>query len=165
MESSTVETDVAIVGAGLAGLAAARSLVAAGVDPVLLEARDRVGGRVFDKPIAEGAVVELGAGFVGPGQDRMLALTEAVGVETYKTYTGGRNLLESGGRHVRYRGTIPRLRPLALLDAGQAMLRLDRLARRVDREQPWRSRRAVRWDGETFAEWIERPVHHGEVER
>ena len=165
MEGARLDADVAVVGAGFAGLSAARELVAAGLEPVVLEARDRVGGRVFDKPIAEGTVVELGAGFVGPGQDRMLALTEAVGVETYKTYTGGRNLLESGGRHVRYRGTIPRLRPLALLDAGQAMLRLDRLARRVDREQPWRSRRAVRWDGETFAEWIERHVHTGEVQR
>src|SRR5207244_6916402 len=106
-----------------------------------------------------------GAGFVGPGQDRMLALTEAVGVEIFPTYTGGKNLLESEGRYMRYSGTIPRLRPLALLDAGQAMFRLDRFARRVEREEPWRTDRASERDSETFAAWIERSAYTQQVRR
>jgi monoamine oxidase len=159
------EADVAIVGAGFAGLAAARSLVAAGVEPVVLEARDRVGGRVFDRPIGDGAVVELGAGFVGPGQDRMLALARETGVELFPTHTDGKNLLEVGGRHVRYRGTIPRLRPLALLDAGIAQLRVERLARRVEREEPWATPGADRLDSETFASWMRRKVHTEQVRR
>ncbi|MBV9214005.1 MAG: FAD-dependent oxidoreductase [Actinobacteria bacterium] len=163
MEAARLDADVAVVGAGFAGLAAARELAAGGLEPLLLDARDRVGGRVFDRPIGDGAVMELGAGFVGPGQDRMLALTEAVGVETFQTHTGGRNLLESGGRYIRYRGTIPRLRPLALLDAGQTMFRLDRLARRVEREEPWRTRRAEELDGQTFSDWIERHVRTKQV--
>ena len=160
---SSGDPDVVVIGAGLAGLSAARAIAAGGAEPLVLEARDRVGGRVFDRPIGDGAVVELGAGFVGPGQDRMLALTEATGVEIFPTYTGGKNLLESQDRYVRYSGTIPRLRPLALLDAGQAMFRLDRLARRVDREEPWRTAEAAERDGQTFAAWIERNVRTRQV--
>ena len=161
----TRDPDVLVVGAGFAGLAAARALAAGGAEPLVIEARDRVGGRVLDHPIGDGAVVELGAGFVGPGQDRMLALTEAVGVEIFPTYTGGKNLLESEGRYMRYSGTIPRLRPLALLDAGQAMFRLDRFARRVEREEPWRTDRASESDSETFAAWIERNAYTQQVRR
>jgi len=165
MENPTLEADVAIVGAGLAGLAAARSLVAAGVDPLLLEARDRVGGRVFDRPIDGGAVVELGAGFVGPGQDRMLALSRETGVELFATHTAGKNLLEVGGRHIRYSGTIPRLRPLALLDAGRAQFKLERLARRIERDEPWNTPDADRLDSETFATWMRRHVLTRQVRR
>ncbi len=165
MEDTGLDADVAVVGAGFAGLSSARELTADGLEPMVLEARDRVGGRVFDRPIADGAVAELGAGFVGPGQDRILALTREVGVDIHETYTGGRNLLESGGRYIRYRGTIPRLRPLALLDAGQAMFRLDRLARRVEREAPWRTRNASDFDSRTFAAWIDRNVRTEEVRR
>src|SRR5256714_14061969 len=111
MESPTLDADVAIVGAGLAGLAAARSLVAAGVDPLLLEARDRVGGRVFDRPIDGGAGGELGAGFVGAGQDRVLALSRETGGEAFATPTAGENLFEGGGRQGRPHGTPPPPRP------------------------------------------------------
>ena len=65
--------DVVVVGAGLAGLAAARELRGAGRDVVVLEARDRVGGRTLNEPIGDGKVVEIGAQWVGPTQDRVLA--------------------------------------------------------------------------------------------
>ena len=81
MTAERVEVDVVIVGAGLAGLAAARDIVAAGRRVVVLEARDRVGGRVINREIGDGKVVEQGGQWVGPTQDRILALAKDMGVE------------------------------------------------------------------------------------
>jgi monoamine oxidase len=155
----THEADVVVVGAGFAGLAAARSLAAAGAAPIVLEARERVGGRVFDRALSDSTVLELGAAFVGPGQDRMLALAQAMGIETFPTYTEGSNLVEVGGRISRYSGTIPRLSPLTLADIGMTQLKLGRLSRRVDPDAPWSSRRAARQDSRTYAAWIRRNVY------
>ena len=71
---------VAVVGAGLAGLAAADTLVDAGAEVVLLEARDRVGGRVHSRELPNGAVAELGAEFILPGNDTIRAFVERFGL-------------------------------------------------------------------------------------
>ncbi|HKC84059.1 MAG TPA: FAD-dependent oxidoreductase, partial [bacterium] len=108
------EADVAIVGAGLAGLTAARRLVDAGVEPVVVEARDRVGGRTLNHEIGDGKVVEVGGEWVGPTQRRMLALSHELGVDTFPTYDEGENVIEWRGEHKRYRGAIPRINPAIL---------------------------------------------------
>src|SRR3712207_5679967 len=102
------QAEVVVIGAGLAGLAAARELRAAGREVVVLEARDRVGGRTLNADIGEGKVVELGAQWVGPTQDRVLKLISELGLETFATYTAGENVFERGGRLGKYSGTIPR---------------------------------------------------------
>ncbi len=154
------ETDVVVVGAGLAGLAAARALVAAGRSVVVLEGRDRVGGRTLNERVGDGPddVVELGGQWVGPTQDRLLALAAELGVATYPTFAQGESLFAWGGRVRRYRGTIPRINPMVLADVGQAMARLNRMARTVPLDAPWRARRAARWDAQTFATWMRRNV-------
>ena len=81
--------DVAVVGAGLAGLAAARDLLAAGLSGLVLEARDRVGGRILNHTLESGAVVEVGGQWVGPTQDRILVLAEELGVGLFPTYVEG----------------------------------------------------------------------------
>src|SRR5215208_7017197 len=81
--------DVAVVGAGLAGLTAARALVRAQRSVYVLEARDRVGGRVLNHGIGGGEVIEAGAAFVGPTQDRILALARAMRVRTFEEYNDG----------------------------------------------------------------------------
>ncbi|HMW46249.1 MAG TPA: FAD-dependent oxidoreductase, partial [Solirubrobacterales bacterium] len=60
MSEARIETEVVVVGAGLAGLSAARELTRRGVVVAVVEARDRVGGRILNEPIGDGEIVELG---------------------------------------------------------------------------------------------------------
>src|SRR6478609_8413594 len=151
-----VNVDVVIVGAGLAGLGAARALVAQGRTVVVLEARDRVGGRVHGRTLADGeTVVEVGGQWIGPGQHRMIRLSTDLGLETFPTYNEGENILSFGGTQARYTGAIPRISPLTLADMAQAQTRFDRLARRVPLEAPWAADRADEWDSITFESWIQ----------
>jgi monoamine oxidase len=149
-----VDVDVAVVGAGLAGLVAARRLAARGASVAVLEARDRVGGRLLSEGLGDGKQVELGGQWVGPTQDRVLELARELGVETFPTHVEGSNLLELGGRLTRYTGTIPRLSPAVLADIALARRRVERLARRVDRDAPWRTASAETLDSQTFASWL-----------
>jgi monoamine oxidase len=152
----THETDVVVVGAGLAGLAAARALTAAGRSVVVVEARDRVGGRLLNHDIGDDKVVEVGGQWIGPTQDRLAALARELGVETFPTHGDGFNLLEYGGSVRRYRGTIPRINPAVLVDAERAQRRLNRLARRVPLDAPWDAPNAAKLDGQTAATWVRR---------
>ncbi|WP_205699308.1 flavin monoamine oxidase family protein [Conexibacter sp. SYSU D00693] len=154
-----MEADVVVVGAGLAGLSAARALQQAGREVLVVEARDRVGGRTLNEPIDDaGQVVELGGQWVGPTQHRLLELARELGVATYPTHGKGWNAVRWKGRTRRYRGTIPWLSPVALADVGQAQLRLDRLARTVPLDAPWTAPDAERLDGLTFETWVRRTV-------
>ncbi|WP_410612566.1 flavin monoamine oxidase family protein [Amycolatopsis sp. lyj-109] len=146
-------TDIVVVGAGLAGLTTARELTAAGRDVVVLEARDRVGGRTVNHDLGDGKVVEAGGQFVGPTQDHILALAKQVGVETFPAYTHGASVYVNGDRARRYRGDIPP-DPLALPDLGIAMRRINQLARKIPLDAPWRAPKARAWDSVTFESWI-----------
>ncbi len=152
------DAEVLVVGAGFAGLTAARALDAAGTRVAVLEARDRVGGRTLNAALADGAVVEMGGQWIGPTQERIAALATAVGVETFPTHTEGDNLLRLDGRLRRYSGTIPRLNPLALLDVGRTVRKLNRLAETIDPEAPWASERAAQLDATSLATWLERTL-------
>jgi len=80
-------TDVAVLGAGLAGLAAARDLVRAGADVLVLEARDRVGGRVEQVSVDDGMPVQLGGELIGEAHTAYLRLVEELGLTLTSTYT------------------------------------------------------------------------------
>lgn len=146
------QVEVAVVGAGLAGLVAARQVRAAGASVAVLEARERVGGRLLNADIGDGAVVEIGGQWVGPTQDRVLSLLDELGIETFPTHDHGESVLELGGTLKRYAGTIPRVGPLVLLDIAQTRFRLERLARRVETERPWEA--PARLDDRTLADWL-----------
>ncbi|WP_407645467.1 flavin monoamine oxidase family protein [Amycolatopsis alkalitolerans] len=149
--------DVMVIGAGFAGLSAARALVDAGKDVAVVEARDRVGGRTLNVEVP-GGIVEAGGQWVGPGQDRVLGLIAELGLSTYPTHDSGLHLAELGGRTTRYSGRIPKLNPVVLADIAQAQLRLDRAARRVPLEAPWAAPGAATLDAQTFATWLGRHV-------
>ena len=140
--------DVTVVGAGLSGLTAARTLHVAGADVRVLEARDRVGGRTFSVPLG-GDVLDLGAQWVGPDQKRAHALAAGAGLELFPTPDDGQTLVELGGEQRRYTGTIP---PLGLLDLAQ----LQRTIWSADLRSRWTARkpdRLARYHGLTLADW------------
>lgn len=155
----SADVDVVVVGAGLAGLTAARDLEAGGVRVLVLEARDRVGGRTLNHTLANGEGIEIGGQWVGPTQDRILAMAASLGVGTFPTFSDGWNVLSYRGRLRRYRGTVPRLPLHVLMDLGQTQLRLDRMARRVPLDEPWSARLAQRWDTMTVETWLRLAMH------
>src|SRR5215467_8554479 len=106
--------DVLVVGAGLAGLTAAREVIAAGRSVLVLEARDRVGGRVVNQDIGDGKIVEMGGEYAGPTQDRVLALAAELSITTFPTYDTGMNVLHFNGKRGTYAGGIPRINPAVL---------------------------------------------------
>jgi monoamine oxidase len=120
--------DVVVVGAGFAGLSAARELTRLGREVVVVEGRDRVGGRSYTVTLA-GVPVDLGGTFVGPTQDAVLALAAELGCETVPTYGHGKNLIRWRGRVRSYRSTIPRLSMIELVDVSRIQWRFDRISR------------------------------------
>jgi monoamine oxidase len=145
--------DVAVVGAGFAGLTAARELTRQGHDVLVLEGRDRVGGRSFTGSVA-GLPADLGGTFVGPSQDAVLALAAELQIPTTPTYSTGKNLVQWRGRLRAYRGTIPKLTLAGLLDIGRLRWQFNRLARSVPVEAPWEARSAQQLDAVSLGEWL-----------
>ncbi len=156
----TAQPSVAVVGAGLAGLACATRLLAAGLEVTVLEARERVGGRTEGGHLADGTPIELGGQWLGPGQNRMHELVADLGLETFRTWNDqGRMVIDLRGRRTTMRshkGAVPRLSPFALADLGQGLARFTALSSRVDLRRPWESPDAHDLDGQTFETWIRR---------
>lgn len=152
--------DVLVVGAGISGLVAARRTRAAGLDVLVCEARDRVGGRVENhhlrSRVGRGEVVEAGGAFVGPTQDRILALAEELGVPTFDQHVEGRSVYRSSrlGR-TEYVGTIPP-DPVLLPGAALVLAQVDAYAAEIDVAAPWDHPRAAEWDATTLAAFVER---------
>jgi len=155
------EAEIAIVGAGQAGLAAARHLVAAGRKVLVLEARDRVGGRTLNHAVTApgakpGTVVEVGGQWVGPTQDRVLALIRELGLSTFRTFNTGKLVDLRGGERSEYAGRIPPGTMIGSVEAQVAITRLNRMAREVPLDKPWTAPKAAEWDSQTFQSWIDR---------
>ncbi|MGW3144777.1 MULTISPECIES: flavin monoamine oxidase family protein [Streptomyces] len=153
------EADVVVVGAGLAGLTAARELASAGWTVRLLEARDRVGGRLKGLDLGDGKTADLGGEYFGDKSTLIAETGRSLGVQGFRTYDHGRRLSFVGGRRHAYTGLFPwKLAPTTLADFGQAVLRIERLSRTVPPEAPWLAPDAKALDSQTFWSWCRRNV-------
>ena len=153
------DSDVIVVGAGLAGLSAARVLAAVGKSVTVLEARERVGGRTENGAFADGQWIEVGGQWLGPTQDRMYELVDELGLSTYPTYNDDNLVLSLNGKSGRMKstkGAIPKLNPFALADLGAGLAKFNKLAKSIDLDKPWLSPDAEILDGQTFRTWIDR---------
>ena len=151
--------DVAIVGAGFAGLTAARTLVRAGASVLVLEARDRVGGRTFDLTLDDGTVLEMGGQWIGPTQTRIHALLDELGIATIPSFVAGDAITVFEDRPRRHAGDWPTdlgSRTLAGVEA--AFEAFEALAAAIPLERPWSAPDAERLDGRTIADWLDDEV-------
>ncbi|MCD5344812.1 NAD(P)/FAD-dependent oxidoreductase [Agromyces sp. H3Y2-19a] len=149
-----IDTDVVIVGAGAAGLTAANRLKDAGESVVVLEARDRIGGRLWTDDI-DGAMLEIGGQWVSPDQDALIETIEELGLETYSRYREGENvyIAEDGERRL-FEGEIF---PVPAKTEGEIVgliEKLDELVAEIDPDAPWAHPRAKELDEVSFAEWL-----------
>jgi monoamine oxidase len=156
--ASTRRADVIVVGAGLAGLTAARQVVKAGHSVIVLEARNRVGGRVRNQSIGGGEIVENGATFAGPTQDHILGLAKDVGVTTFPTYDTGDNIFYANGRKSTFNDKAPTgaapTDPVVLPDIVRVVALLDSMAGNIPVDAPWTASNADDLDGQTLYSWM-----------
>jgi monoamine oxidase len=152
--------EVVVIGAGLAGLVAARRVLDAGRSVVVLEARpDRVGGRLESAWHGDHAV-DLGGAWIGAGHGRASALASELGIPTWPSHHDGAPVVIHGGRRMRGRGYKLR-HLLATLDGRRVSRTLDRLAAEVDVASPWATPDARALDGQTLESWLVRAAHLG----
>ena len=155
--------DVAVVGGGLAGLTAARHLHEAGRSVIVLEARNRVGGRNLDHRLGPGKVVELGGQWTGPGQDAVTALARELGVSMFPTYATGDSLYYRHRTLQRYGGDIPPAGAVALTELVTMIAELNRIAGAVPADRPWSAPLATAWDRQTIGQWMTERMHTDEA--
>ena len=140
------DTDVVVIGAGIAGLSAARALSGAGLEVVVLEARDRVGGRVWNTEIG-GHANELGGQWVAPYQSAVRGLMGELSLELFHAYREGERVyLDAAGTAHRYAGHDAPLGASADRSYADAVAKLDALAGELDPEAPWDHPRASELD-------------------
>ncbi len=156
--------DAIVIGAGLSGLMAARRLEAAGRRVLVLEARDRVGGRTWTRPLGQ-AKVDLGGQWVGPTQDHVLELAKALKIGTYPQYDRGRKVIELGGRRSTYRGPVPWIGAADVAELAVRIGQLELAARRVSLQDPARGKRSADLDARSVARWLDENVRRPRVRK
>jgi putrescine oxidase len=152
---TTIQRDVVVIGAGASGLTAATDLVNAGLTVAVLEARDRVGGRLWTDEI-DGAMLEIGGQWVSPDQDALKATLAELGLETYSRYRDGDNVYIDRDRALtRFEGEIFPVAPATEREIVTLIEKIDSLVAEIDPDQPWAHPRAKELDEISFSRWLE----------
>ena len=147
--------DVAVLGAGLAGLSAARDLKRSGAEVIVLEARDRVGGRVEAVTLPDGRVVQAGGEVFGPAHTAYGELVEELGLGVEPSYVADPGEISWGLVDGVYVGDeVPWMTEAERLDADRVERAFVRLAATVDPGDPWSHPDAVRLDALSLADWL-----------
>lgn len=155
--------DVIVIGGGLAGLSAARAIADAGHTTVVLEARDRVGGRTLNRQIGDG-VFDMGGQFVSPDQQNVKRLINEFGLELIPMYRSGRKIQDFAGSVSKYSLPLPipafwKPFPFAnLLALGGIMAQLEIRRMAVPMDRPWLAPKALKWDSTSVEVWRQRQL-------
>lgn len=145
--------NVVVIGGGLSGLMAGRELKKRGLDSFLvLEARDRVGGRTLNMPIGAGHIVEVGGEWIGPGQNAIAALIDELGIGAFDQYYDGDTTYDIEG--LISRGFLPDVSLSEAADFSKVAWKLDRLCKKMPVGEPWRMDDAAALDQTTLGTWL-----------
>nr|XP_034341615.1 amine oxidase [flavin-containing] A [Arvicanthis niloticus] len=149
--------DVVVIGGGISGLAAAKLLSEYKINVLVLEARDRVGGRTYTVRNEHVQWVDVGGAYVGPTQNRILRLSKELGIETYKVNVNERLVQYVKGKSYPFRGAFPPVwNPLAYLDYNNLWRTMDEMGKEIPVDAPWQARHAEEWDMMTMKDLIDK---------
>lgn len=151
------KSDVIVVGGGISGMAAAKLLHDCGLSVVVLEARDRVGGRTYTIRNKNVKYVDLGGSYVGPTQNRILRLAKELGLETYKVNEVERLIHFVKGKSYAFRGPFPPVwNPITYLDNNNLWRTMDEMGQEIPSDAPWKAPLAEEWDYMTMKELLDK---------
>ena len=162
---SEITRDVVIVGAGAAGLTAANQLKKAGLSVAVLEARDRVGGRLWTDVI-DGAMLELGGQWVSPDQDALIETVAELGLDTYSRYREGDSVyVGPDGVATRFTGEMFPVSAETERVIAEITDRLDAMVAEIDPDRPWAHEKAAEWDAISWDAWLRSQTDDDEAVR
>lgn len=160
-----ITRDVVVIGAGAAGLTAANDLRTAGLSVVVLEARDRVGGRLWTD-VVDGAMLELGGQWVSPDQTALIDTVADLGLETYSRYREGDSVyVGPDGEAKRFTGEMFPVAPETEKAIDDITARLDQMVAEIDPDKPWEHPNAAEWDKISWDAWLREQTDDDEAVR
>jgi len=152
-----MDADVIIIGAGFSGLAAARAIAKGGKKPLILEARDRVGGRSWSVPYGNHRI-DVGCQYIGPTQTRIKELAQEFGCELIPTTSQGKRIFEFHNENLIFEGDVPPLDEKHLTDFAQATTQLNELSQTIPLTEPHNAPNAKELDQISLSEWTKHNV-------
>ncbi|XP_042539566.1 amine oxidase [flavin-containing] A [Dipodomys spectabilis] len=149
--------DVVVIGGGISGLAAAKLLSKYDINVLVLEARDRVGGRTYTVRNEHVKWVDVGGAYVGPTQNRILRLSKELGLETYKVNIRERLVQYVKGKSYPFRGAFPPVwNPITYLDYNNLWRTMDKMGKEIPADAPWDAPHAEEWDKMTMKDLFDK---------
>uniref|UniRef100_A0A8C6XBX6 Monoamine oxidase A n=1 Tax=Naja naja TaxID=35670 RepID=A0A8C6XBX6_NAJNA len=138
-------------------MSAAKLLFESGLSVVVLEARDRVGGRTFTIRNQQVKYVDVGGAYVGPTQNRILRLAKELGIETYKVNVREAILLHTKGYSYSMNDMFPSTwNPFVYLDYINFWRTIDKFGKEIPAEAPWDAPRAKELDKISMKQFIDK---------